>query len=169
MIMLVKQPHRIRHTYTQSLAAPPERVFPLLCPVRETEWVPDWAPECVVSTSGVMEKGCLFVTPDELADAVWIAVRHDPAAFYLELLKVVPNHLVCRYEIRLTPDPDDRTTATIHYSCTALSPAGEAFVDTLTPVWYENFMRRWETALNYYLANGRMIGVVDNDTTSADS
>ena len=166
--MRVKHPHRVQHTYTQSLAAPTEQVFPLLCPVRETEWAPGWAPACVVSASGVMEDGCLFVTPDELGDAVWIAVRHDPAAFYLELLKVVPNHLVGRYEIRLTPEPGDRTAATIRYACTAISPAGEAFVDTLTPVWYEEFMRNWETALNFYLANGRMIGAADTDTTPVD-
>lgn len=40
--MDIRQPKRVRHSYTQSLIAPPGKVFPLLCPVREKEWVSDW-------------------------------------------------------------------------------------------------------------------------------
>lgn len=155
--MIIKQPQRIHYTYTQSLAAPPERVFPLLCPVRETEWVPGWMPVWVVSASGVMEEGCVFLTREELAEAIWIAVRHDPEDHHLELLKIVPDHLVCRYEIRLTPAPNGRTAAEVTYSCTAISPAGETFLNGLTSAWYADFMNRWEKGLNYYLAHGRMI------------
>ena len=35
--MLILPPVRAAHTYTQHLAAPPEAVFPLLCPVRQAE------------------------------------------------------------------------------------------------------------------------------------
>src|SRR2546427_13050450 len=33
---------RVTHEYTQTNDAPPEIVFPLLCPVREADWVPGW-------------------------------------------------------------------------------------------------------------------------------
>ncbi len=33
---------RVSHEYTQTNDAPPDEVFPLLCPVRESEWVPGW-------------------------------------------------------------------------------------------------------------------------------
>jgi hypothetical protein len=36
------QGKRITHEYTQNNVAPPEKVFPLLCPVREADWVPGW-------------------------------------------------------------------------------------------------------------------------------
>jgi hypothetical protein len=38
--MDVRPPRRAQHTYVQALRAAPAEVFPLLCPVREREWVP---------------------------------------------------------------------------------------------------------------------------------
>jgi len=34
--------------YAQNIHAPPQAVFPLLCPVREGEWLDGWAEECEV-------------------------------------------------------------------------------------------------------------------------
>ena len=36
----------------QVLNAPPATVFPLLCPVREAEWVPGWTVRMIHSASG---------------------------------------------------------------------------------------------------------------------
>ena len=47
--MRIMQPNRVTHTYQQRLKALPATVFPLLCPVRETEWANEWSPELVVS------------------------------------------------------------------------------------------------------------------------
>jgi hypothetical protein len=33
---------RVVHEYKQHNVAPPEKVFPLLCPVREGDWAPGW-------------------------------------------------------------------------------------------------------------------------------
>ncbi len=61
--MRVEKPNRVSWCYTQHLDAPPELVFPLLCPVRETEWVIDWKPKVVFSESGLAEADCVFITP----------------------------------------------------------------------------------------------------------
>ncbi len=45
--------------HVQDLAAPPERVFPLLCPTRETEWLEYWRCELIHSRSGFAEEGCI--------------------------------------------------------------------------------------------------------------
>ena len=50
--MQITAPYRVRRTYRQHLVAPPDAVFPLLCPVRETEWVQGWDPTLVVTASG---------------------------------------------------------------------------------------------------------------------
>ena len=39
--MHILTPTRVAHTYTQHLVAPPKAVFPLLCPVREADWIRD--------------------------------------------------------------------------------------------------------------------------------
>jgi hypothetical protein len=38
--MNIEQPFRVAHSYTQNLRGSAERVFPLLCPVREAACLP---------------------------------------------------------------------------------------------------------------------------------
>lgn len=150
--MTVTPPVRARHTYTQRLLAPPERVFPLLCPVREAEWVPGWAPRLVVSTSGVAEPSCVFVTPDDGAEAVWVVTEHDPARYRVGFVKVTPGRTVGQIAIALHPGPGpDETEAEVTYQFTALSAEGEAAVAAFTAEHYLAFMQEWEAALNHYL------------------
>lgn len=40
--MKIVKPNRVSRTYTQQLCAEPEEVFPLLCPVREADWIEGW-------------------------------------------------------------------------------------------------------------------------------
>ncbi len=48
---------RVEHRCVQRNPAPPEQVFPLLCPVREADWVPDWRYRMIYSRTGVAEEG----------------------------------------------------------------------------------------------------------------
>jgi len=50
--MKIVKPKRATRCYTQHLVAAPNAVFPLLCPVREAEWIRGWDPSLVVSASG---------------------------------------------------------------------------------------------------------------------
>ena len=59
--MKIAAPNRVRHTYVQKLVASPAEVFPLLCPVREADWLDGWDPLEVWSRSGVAEPDCVFV------------------------------------------------------------------------------------------------------------
>ena len=58
------QAQRVTHQFTQTNFAPPETVFPLLCPVREADWVPGWQYRLIYSKSGVAEAGCVFITEE---------------------------------------------------------------------------------------------------------
>ena len=151
--MRITPPVRASHVYTQHLVAPPARVFPLLCPVREAEWAAGWAPRVVYSASGVAERDAVFVTPDEGADAIWTITEHDPSRGHVEMVKVVPALVVTRLEIDLRPDGASGCEADVRYTYTALSEAGEAYVRQRTAGWYEEFMRAWERELNAYLAS----------------
>jgi len=53
--MDVKRPVRVSHQYTQRIRASTKEVFPLLCPVREQEWIPRWDPVLVAAESGIAE------------------------------------------------------------------------------------------------------------------
>ena len=47
--MNIVKPNRVTRSYTQSLISEPDQVYPLLCPVREAEWVNGWHPRLVVT------------------------------------------------------------------------------------------------------------------------
>jgi uncharacterized protein YndB with AHSA1/START domain len=96
-----------QRTHHARVAAPPERVFPLLCPVREREWVPGWHADILHSTSGVAELGCVFRT--EEPSTTWIIHEHTPPrriGFTLH----APDRFVELLTIELVPDDDGRAS-----------------------------------------------------------
>lgn len=147
-------PVRVTRSYLQKLLAPPETVFPLLCPVREVEWVAGWQPKEVYSESGVAERDCIFVTPGEPGDSVWVISRYQPHSFQIEFVKVTPGFTVGRIEISLWQNAEGGSDAEITYSYTALSREGESFVNDFTAAHYQHFMREWENELNHFLKTG---------------
>ncbi len=148
--MKVQAPRRARHTYVQYIAGTPEQVFPLLCPVRECEWVSGWDPLCVISQTGVAEVDCVFVTAAEPNNAIWYVTRHEAAAGFVEMLKITPEVTACRLSIQLRPAPEG-CTAEVTYCHTSLGPAGDRFVAEFTADYYAGFMREWESSLNAWL------------------
>jgi hypothetical protein len=131
-------------------------VFPLLCPVRETEWVNGWDPELVLSHSGVAEPGCIFIMPGETAESIWVTTEYVPAE-RIAFLKVTPGRTVVEIDIRLHRDGESETALDVTYTCTALSPAGEDDVGGFTPAAYRAFMEEWERELNHFLETGEKL------------
>jgi hypothetical protein len=65
--------------FTHELNAPPEAVFPLLCPVREYDWLPGWSCQMIYSDSGVAEKDCVFRTmPQPGEPSTWCTTFYQP-------------------------------------------------------------------------------------------
>ncbi len=155
--MNIEEPNRKKHSYVQHLNAPPKTVFPLLCPVMEVKWVPDWMPEIVISKSGVMEQDCMFVTPSEPQNSIWVVSKHNLENWELEMYKVSPEHTISKLEISLVSEGNNSTKAKISYEVTAIGVAGEMFLEEFTEVWYEHFMLDWEKAMNHYLSTGEKI------------
>lgn len=151
--MKIESPHRASHTYLQRLEGPPEQVFPLLCPVRECEWVNGWDPTTVITESGVAEQDCIFVIGPEDDEATWVIVTHEPPV-RIEFLRVVPKTSVGRIHIHLRPHGLGGTAAEITYTHTAISDGGRKVVDEFTAEAYTEFMREWEAELNHFLRTG---------------
>lgn len=148
---------RARHSFTQINNAPPAKVFPLLCPVREAEWVPGWKYLMVYSESGLAEDNCVFTTPnDRGTDTVWMVTHYDPADFKISYAWVEPGMIVTQLHISLSSAGDGKTGARICYSYTGLSAAGNAVIESYTGEWFRNKMENWERAINHYLATGLM-------------
>lgn len=147
---------RVVHEYTQTNDAPPERVFPLLCPVREAEWVPGWQYRLVYSQSGVAELGCIFTTPnDDGSETTWMCVEYEPPR-RISYVWLWPAMIATRLDIELTP-VGDKTRAHIRYAYTALSEQGARELARYDAAWFATKMTSWEKAINHYLRTGQQI------------
>jgi len=146
---------RINHSYTQTNNAPPDRVFPLLCPVREAGWVPGWKYRMIYSRSGVAEDGCVFTTPDDGGgETTWLVTVYDPAQFRIEFAWVRPEMVAAQIRIFLEPNQSGTTNAHISYCYTGLSPEGNAEVERYDETWFNRKMQAWETAISHFLQTG---------------
>lgn len=154
--MKIAQPLRVTRTYTQRLVAEPAKVFPLLCPVREADWIDGWDPVAVFTYSGVAEQDCVFVTAAEPSNAIWFITRHEPEKGFVEMLKITPDVTVCKLTIQLRP-VQGGSEADVTYAHTSLGPEGDAVVNAFTEAYYEQFMRDWEKRINHYLTHGSML------------
>lgn len=151
---------RTDNRYTQTIDAPPEAVFPLLCPVREMEWVDGWIGRAIHADSGLAEPDGVYATDhaSETSPAVWVITRRDPATWFTEFVSFVPGLQVVRVTVALEPLGGTRSRAQIRYVRTGLSEAGDASIERAMREGAEAAMiREWELALNHYLATGEML------------
>ena len=154
--MIVSKPIRVTRTFTQKLVAEPSKIFPLLCPVREADWLDGWDPIAVFSESGVAEVDCVFLTEASPSNAIWYITRHEPNRGFVEMIKITPTVTACKLTIQLRP-VGDGSEATITYAHTSLGPEGDTFVASFTEEHYQQFMRDWEAGINYYLLHGSVL------------
>jgi len=152
------QGKRVTHEYIQTNVAPPEKVFPLLCPVREADWVPDWQYRLIYSQSGLAEAGCVFTTPNEDgSETIWLVTEYDPVAFTIAFVWVNPRLVAAQIRIHLEPKSSNGTTAHIRYAYTGLSEQGNEELQRYDAAWFQQKMQSWEAAINHYLRTGRRI------------
>lgn len=138
------------------LAATPETVFPLLCPVREYDWIPHWECEMVWSRSGVAEEGCIFNThfPDRGGKETWVVCRYEPPET-IAFVRFNAN-IATRYTIRLTEEAG-ATVAVWSQIQTGLTETGNCIIAEIPLEAYDTLMKSLEARLNHYLTTGEML------------
>jgi len=146
-----------RHfSFETTLSAAPSRVFPLLCPVREYEWIEHWRCEVLHTVSGVAEPGCVFRTafPDSWGPEVWVVSRFEPCE-HIAFVRTGSLRTM-RYAIALRPDGQG-TRICWQQEVTALNAEGQALLLNSTPEAFERQMRLLNEMLDHYLATGAML------------
>ena len=159
------QRYRIAHEYVQTNPGPPERVFPLLCPVRERDWLPGWKYRLIYSDSGVAELGCVFTTPNARSSApsqlasetTWIVTEYDPAALRIAFVWVNPGKIIAELRIQLTSAEPGVTRTHIRYRYTGLSEEGNRELAGYDRKRFEARLQNWETMINHYLRTGEKL------------
>jgi hypothetical protein len=150
---------RMVRTYRQTIDAPPDVVFPLLCPVRETEWLDGWEYTMIYSVSGLVEEGAVFTTsnPGE-EDTVWIVTCHDRGARLVEFARFTPGSKTCVLRIAVAPCGDARSHVDVSYTYTSTTPLGNAFLDGWTEQAFLGAVVFWEQSMNHFLKTGDRLG-----------
>lgn len=149
--MRIVPPRRASHWRVQSYDHPAEAVFPLLCPVREVEYVAGWDPELVVTESGIAELDCAFVTNDGRDRSYWVVTRYEPAAGRIAMVRVTPGLTVCRLDLAVEPRGARGSDLSIRYTLTSLGPEGDARVDAFDGAAWDEFMAVWEREMREHL------------------
>jgi hypothetical protein len=130
-------------------------VFPLLCPVREKEWIDGWDYKMIFSKSGLIEKGCVFSTPHHgSAETIWYVSEHNPISQTIEFLRLTPNEEVVKINIKLSDNGNGTTTSLITYQYTGLSESKNEWIKQDLDTEFEKSMLYWEKAINHFLQTG---------------
>jgi hypothetical protein len=146
---------RITRTYRQIIHASPDDVFPLLCPVREAEWLDGWRYTMLFSRSGLAEEGAVFSTPgDGEVDTVWIVTRQDAVERVVEFTRFTPGSRVCVLRIGVTRGSRGQSAVDIAYTYTSIAEPGNAFIDRFTADSFRQAVTFWEASMNHWLKTG---------------
>lgn len=148
-------------SYTMNLHGRPDDIFPLLCPVREYDWIQPWQCEMVYTDSGRAESDCVFKTnfPEDGPEDTWVISRYEPPE-YIEFVRINPIRSI-RYSIGLTQQDDENTQAIWKQVITGLNPEGDIFVTGFTDETYRKEMSMLQKMLNHFLKTGEILKITE--------
>lgn len=153
--------NRTIKSYTMNLDARADEIFPLLCPVREYDWIQPWQCEMVYTDSGRAELDCVFKTnfPDDGPEDTWVVSRYDPPK-YIEFVRINPIRSI-RYCIDVIQQEDGSTKAIWKQVITGLNSEGDNLVAGFTDEAYYGEMSMLQNMINHFLKTGEMLKIME--------
>lgn len=148
---------RIRLSHRQHYIAPASKVFPLLCPTREYDWIESWKCDLVYSQSGFAEEDCIFTTdfPQDGGHETWVVINFRPNES-IQFVRVNDIRVI-RYRITLADHSDGSCSAEWEQVITALNERGNRFVESLSQERYSEEKKILESLMNHYLRTGQRL------------
>lgn len=142
----------IERSYAIEVAAPIDAVFPLFEPLGERAWVHGWEPTMLYPPSGAAQVGTVFTT-DAAGEAttLWSIADYDAKRHYVRYARVTPGSRFGWVEVRCSAAATDNTKVHVAYRFTALSEAGNAYLEAMTEEAFAAYIESWQMALAAYL------------------
>jgi hypothetical protein len=133
-----------------------EELFPLLCPVREADWIPGWDCELIYTDSGLAEDNCTFKTDksNAVGEGLWIFIGYEVNQ-YIEFVRVQED-LTIRARITINDNKDGTVSATWNVLHTGLTKRGNEEIDKL-PEKDPPQAGALAKMIDYYLKKGKTI------------
>jgi hypothetical protein len=129
-------------------------VFPLLCPVREYEWIDTWRCRLIFTQSGVAEQDAIFTT--EAPSEIWTVCRYAPPEI-IEFVRVSPGLRVNRMTLELRAEDMAGTVLRWTSRFTSLSEAGNRWLEDMDRAAFDRQMDLTEARLNHFLDTGHIL------------
>ncbi len=147
---------RKHQTYEKTFSHGPDVVFYQFCPSRECDWIDGWDCDLIYTSSGYVEKDCIFSTPETnvLGPGLWIFTRYEPNK-HLELVRIIGDSLAIHFRIHLEDNHDGTSTGVWSLTFTALNEEGNAMVDGMPDENPE--LAKAVDGLEYFLNTGEML------------
>jgi len=142
----------------QLLLASTEKVFPLLCPTKEYDWIAPWTCELIYSKSGFAELDCVFTTnfPGDVKET-WIVDKYEKNRL-IQFVRFSESRII-RYSIELIDNNNETTNAIWVQTIISLNNDGNSFIDNLSEVEYKNEIKTLERMLNYYIKTNKRLEI----------
>ena len=108
-----------------------DTLFPLFCPTREADWIPDWSAALIFTESGWAEEKAIFSTPEDsvFGKGLWTITeyrKNDLIEFcYLQ------EDLFTFVRLFAVDNNDGTVTATWNTTVTAVTEKGNSLIDSL--------------------------------------
>jgi len=152
------QARRVTKDHTRKISASPADIFPLLCPVREYDWIDGWTCRMIHSDSGVAENNCIFKTSfPRGAEETWVVSHYDPDRYIIQFVVFNPEAYVMKLDFSLQSCGVNITLVSVRNTFTGLSEKGNAFVANYTDGTNASAVSRLFEALEHYCTTGKML------------
>jgi hypothetical protein len=157
--MTAFQAKRIKLEYTHTISATPDKIFPLLCPVREKDWIEGWNCELIYSRTGVAENNCVFTTDFPRGrEEVWTVSRYEPELHVIQFVIVSPEAYVMKLDISLRESADNSTAVSWSTTFTGLTTEGNSFIEQHCGKASDARKALLFKVLEHYCLTGKMLG-----------
>ncbi|MEI7810792.1 MAG: hypothetical protein WCJ01_00040 [Ignavibacteria bacterium] len=149
---------KIKRTFTQKINSTPDKIFPLLCPEREKDWLDGWSYDMIYSESGFAENGAIFKTRyGETVDTIWIVTKYDKELGIIEFVRMTWDVVVVNISFRLEAVNDTVTDIHVEYIFTSITEKGNEFIEGSSSRQFLEMMKWWEKSLNYFIMTGNKL------------
>ncbi|MGD9186845.1 MAG: hypothetical protein PVI89_01460 [Desulfobacteraceae bacterium] len=155
--MLEFEPIRLNKKYKMTVPGTNKQVFPLLCPVREYDWLPYWNCDIIYSESGIAEQGCVFTTDlPGRGKMIWIVTKYDPPTQIQYTIFKHDSH-VWNLNVTIETISEFKSNLVWCHEFTALTKSGNEYLTSYTEEAHQSHLKRIEDSLIHYLGTGNML------------
>ncbi len=137
-------------THKHVFATTSGKLFPLLCPTTEFDWIEGWHCELVYSHSGYHEYNAIFKTNFFNIEETWVVSRFEPNRA-IEFVRI-SEHISVKFDISVCDNLDGTCTGSWVINLTALTSQGNDILRQMKPE--EEPIGILIDALDHYIKNG---------------